>query len=310
MITINQLSMAKEKDFEIKNKENTLSNFIENTLGLEEGAIVQVILHDPTTQTFSRNHNKSFYSINNKFYNPNLPSYRVINSISETGMVAAILSPNHSQALKFELLNTKRLYKESKKENEAIISFYFDVDDDNTHKPLEILYNLIELLNQLEGVEAVLEEIKVGSIFGKIKAIFKSKKAKKLAEDTFQDVIEMGKAKLERDTLQNEILKAEKNKLDKENQILNENTKDRNLELSFKEKEAKLRLLELEIENKQIENKRNRIAAEKELLEHYKNLLAEKLITEYDYQIFMDGESLIEVKDSKLINLKDSKNKN
>lgn len=185
-------------------------------------------------------------------------------------------------------------------EIEWIIDLSFKTTKENNHKPLEFIHILIEGLNTIPGVKVTLEDIKIGTIQAKIKAIIDGVSSKEEVKEVLESARKFAKGKLEKEFSEIQKSDSETQKNQIESKILEETLQnllsDGNKELKKLESES----LKYDIERKKLENDRLKLQLFKERKELLKELLAEGFIAQKDLEMWVKGISFIKIENNVL----------
>ena len=200
----------------------------------------------------------------------------------------------------FNELFSKKTLPYFEKEIDWIIELNFDTKKGENHKPLEFINTFIEGLNTIPGVKVTLEDIKIGSIQARLKAVFDDVTNKEEVKEVLESARKFAKGKLERDyaEVEKSISETQKNQIEKE--ILEENLKyiksEENKELKKLESES----IKYDIERKRLENERMKLQLFKERNDLLKELLADGFIQQKDLEILIKGIPFLKIENGTL----------
>ncbi len=180
------------------------------------------------------------------------------------------------------------------------IELNFNTKRNDHHKPLEFIHQFIEILNQIDGVTAVLEDIKIGSIKAKLKVIFDEIKSKDDVKELLESSRKFAKAKLEKEFEENENLKALTEKIDIERELLKEELKDKTSIESSYLRSLKIQEAEADLKRKQLENKMLNLKLIKESSETFAEMLALGYISQNDFEMLIQGIPFMSFKNGNL----------
>ncbi|MGY6741303.1 MAG: hypothetical protein ACXIUQ_01105 [Cecembia sp.] len=278
----------------------------------EDKSMVIIQAVNANLQLFEHGNQKSFADI---FENLNQLKYvvddlTVSNKLIPTNyLITSYLQKNPSNKSGFTFKSLQKAYSaifnnfiSSQKEiQEWIIELDFEVDINERHKTLEFIHLFIEVLNSIEGVQFTLEDIKVGSIKAKIKAVFDDVTSKEEVKELLESTKLFAKGKLEKEFNESEKLESERHKNEIEADILKENLNEIKSD-DFKEvKKLELESLKLDVERKQLENEQKKIelfAKKKKILQE---LLSEGIIQQKQFKMLINGLPFLGIQNGQLI---------
>ncbi|UTW62850.1 hypothetical protein KFE98_01445 [bacterium SCSIO 12741] len=183
---------------------------------------------------------------------------------------------------------------------EWIFELNFDVDINERHKPLEFIHLFIESLNTIEGVRITLEDIKIGSIKVKLKAVFDDVSSKDEVKEILNSTVKAAKDKLEKDFNESEKFRTEATKNQVDTNIRKEELLEKQSPEYKKIKQYEQESLKLDVERKYIENQERKLdyfIKRKNLL---RELISEGLIDQKDFEMLINGISLFKLMDGRL----------
>ena len=183
---------------------------------------------------------------------------------------------------------------------EWLIELNFKTDKKENHKPLEFIHTFIEGLNTIPGVRVTLEDIKIGSIQAKIKAIFDDVTSKEEVKEVLETARKFAKGKLEKEYYEGEKASSETQKNKIEFQILEENLLNLKSEENKELKKLQSESIRYDIEKKQLENERLKIQLFKERKELLKELLVDGFIQQKDLELLIKGIPFLKIENGRL----------
>lgn len=181
------------------------------------------------------------------------------------------------------------------------IDMNFETSEFETHKPLEFIFQFIELFNSLEGVRMDIEDIKKGSLKVKIKALFENAKSNEDVIEILDSAKKFAFGKLEKDFEEKEKLKAEKEKLDIEKKLLNHELKENSSLDSAYLKALTIKQAEEDLKRKQLENLKLKIDLLKESRNSFSELIAEGFLCQGDFEVLINELPFLAMRNGKLV---------
>lgn len=183
---------------------------------------------------------------------------------------------------------------------EWLIEMNFKTQNGQNHQPLEFIHTFIEGLNTIPGVHVTLEDIKIGSIQAKIKAVFDDVTSKEQVKEVLETAKKFAKGKLEKEFYEGEKANSEAIKNRVESQILEETLLTLKSEETKELKRLESESLKYDLERKQLENERLKIQLFKERKELLKELLADGFINQNELEILIKGIPFMKIENGKL----------
>jgi hypothetical protein len=184
---------------------------------------------------------------------------------------------------------------------ELVIDFIFDIPHSDAHKPLEFIYMFIEVLNKVPGVHLSLEEVKVGSLQAKIKAIFDDVTSKEEVKDILDSAIKLGKAKLGKDYAEMQKIEAETRKVEMESDLLSEKLNEVQSEETKQLKRLETESITYDVERKRMENELLKMRVYKEKKEIIKELLSDGFIDQRQMEMLIQGIPFLRYENGQLL---------
>jgi len=178
---------------------------------------------------------------------------------------------------------------------EWIIELNFKTGNKGNHKPLEFIHTFIEGLNTIPGVSVTLEDIKIGSIQAKVKAVFDSVTSKEEVKEVLETARKFAVGKLEKEFSEVEKANSETQKNQIETQLLEENLQNLKSEESKEFKKLETESIRYDIEKKRLENEILKIKLFKERKELLKELLADGFISQKELEILIKGITFLKI---------------
>ena len=205
----------------------------------------------------------------------------------------------------FQIYNyTFSTFSDLRNEKEGLewtLELNFNTSKDDNHKPLEFIHTLIEGLNTIPGTHVTLEDIRIGSIQAKIKAIFDDATSKEEVKEVLETAKKFAKGKLEKEFHEAERASSEAQKNQIESKILEENLSILKSDETKELKKLETESIRYDIEKKKLENERLKIQLFKERKELLKELLADGFITQKDLEILIQGIPFLKIENGKLV---------
>lgn len=203
-----------------------------------------------------------------------------------------------------EIILDNQYYELSNKERTFIFDYKKSISDDTTvvwdvyviirstrHEGLNLVYLLIEYLKLFATNEEVrLREIKTGSIKAKIKAYFEDGHAEENAKEGLDELKKYAKGKLSKEFEESEKIKVEKSLLKSEAQLKELEVKNYDQENLLKKRKLEIESLELENERKRLENENIKLKNFRDKVEVLKDLLANSIISQEEFEVWIEGE--------------------
>lgn len=190
----------------------------------------------------------------------------------------------------------------TEKKNEEVwdIDLNFETDEKDKHKPLQFIYLLIELFNNIEDVEIILEDIRIGSIKARLKMYFKSEKGKNDVKEILESSRKFAKGKLEKEFENAEKVKAEREKIDIEKQILkHEFEESKSVDAAY-EKLLNLQNREEDLRKKKLENTKLELELLKQSTDLYAEMLASGYISQTNFEMLIKGLPFLKLEDGRM----------
>lgn len=197
------------------------------------------------------------------------------------------------------LVNFNTELRISEKE-EWIIEFNFRTTKEENHKPLEFIHTFIEGLNSIEGVKIILEDIKIGSITAKLKAVFDDVKSKEEVKEILESAKMFAKGKLEREYYEVEKCKSEARKNEIEANLLKESLGSLQSNETKEIRKLEMESLKFDNERKKLENEKLKIQLFKEKKELLKEMLSEGIIDQRNFDMLIKGIPFLKIENGHL----------
>lgn len=181
------------------------------------------------------------------------------------------------------------------------IEMQFENQDFDEHKPLNFIYQFIEILSKIEDVKLQLEDIKKGSIIAKIKAYFKSEKSEKDVAEVLESARKFASGKLEKEFEEKEKLKSEKEKIDLEKQILIQQIETTTSLDALYSTALQIRHSEEDLKRKKLENLKLSLELLRDSRDTFSELLADGFVSQADFKILINEIPFLQKIDGKLV---------
>ncbi|OHT46412.1 MULTISPECIES: hypothetical protein [Flavobacterium] len=202
-------------------------------------------------------------------------------------------------SLEYEYSYVNNLFDNILYESSEIL-INFKTKENETHKPLEFIYQFIEILNKIEGVRVEIEEIKKGSLVVTLRAYFNSKKAKDDACELLEGAKKFASGKLEKEYEEKEKIKEEKLKINVEKKILQQEL-DQSVNLdSLYLKALNIKQSEEDLKRKQLENIKLGLEVLKDSRDLFTELIGEGFVSQSDFDMFINQIPFLQKIDGKL----------
>lgn len=331
MSTIERLNLSGETTSEESKKLEKLILILErNIQDLSESNMqCNSLLNDNITDILSEyntilinNHSKeiitlavnTFQTINNSiYYYQHDNSYNKLIDVTTRLSVKKNLKDNPSSlenikktafialtGLEFDSHNIADLL-EAKYYETCDISINFQTENFENHKPLEFIYQFIEILNKVEGVQIEIEQIIKGSLLVKLKAYFNSKKAKDDVAELLDGAKKFASGKLEKEYEEKEKIKEEKEKLNIEKKLLQQEL-DENVNLdSLYLKALNIKQAEEDLKRKQLENLKLGLEVLKDSRDLFTELIGQGFVAQSDFDMLINQIPFLQKEKGKLI---------
>jgi hypothetical protein len=204
----------------------------------------------------------------------------------------------------YEILNSNWISKskvESKDSAEQVIDeweieMFFEVNETEAHKPMEFLYQFIEILNSIPGVKIKIESLTIGSLKAKLKATFKNMASKEEVKELLESTKKFAKGKLEKEFDESQKVKKETEKIDAEKELLLQEIEQKaSLDTAY------LRALEIQsaeedLKRKRLENSILQLELMKKGFQALSELLAKGIISQKHFEMSIKGLPFISFK--------------
>ncbi len=181
------------------------------------------------------------------------------------------------------------------------LELFFDLPIEDSHKPLEFLYQFIEILNSINGVKVKIEDISIGSLRAKLKVLYENARSKEEVKELLESSVKFAKGKLEKDFEESEKLKKEAEKIDIEKKLLiQELESNTSIENAYK-KSLEIQSAEEDLRKKKLENALLQIELMEKGSDALAELLAKGFISQKQFELMIKGLSFIKISDNKLL---------
>ena len=198
------------------------------------------------------------------------------------------------------IFKTKNTIKEFNKGEEWIFELNFECTIEERHLPLEFIHTLIHGLNTIDGVKVTLEDIKVGSIKARLKAVFDDVSSKEEVKEILESARLFAKGKLEKEYYESEKLSSEATKNNIESEILKESLNDLKSNESKEIKKLQTESLRYDVERKKLENEEKKLELFKKRKNILKELLAEGIIDQKQFEMLINGIPFLKIENGNL----------
>jgi len=237
---------------------------------------------------------KSYKILFNEFNN-GFNKY-ITKSVSPTDAALAnmvINNPHYELTIDDEIFLNHFITKKLNVDSEIWdLIFVFSKTD---HKALNLMYIFVEFLRlYLPQEDIYILELNKGSIRGRVRAYFKSKEIEEDVIEGLNDVKKYAKGKLTKEFQESEKIRKEKELLDLEKKLQEQKIEENSYYIEQNKAEIEIQKLQLEKEKLELENDKLRIENFKSKLELLKELLADSIISQQDFKIYLNDSLLIE----------------
>jgi hypothetical protein len=204
----------------------------------------------------------------------------------------------------FDILNSNWISKIKDETNELgkniidewDIELFFETNETEAHKPLEFLYQFIEILNSFPGVKVKIENIIIGSLKAKLKTTFENVTSKEEVKELLEGTKKFVKGKLEKEFEESQKIKKESEKIDVEKELLlQEIEQNASLDSAYL-KAIEIQSAEEELKKKKLENAILQLDLMNKGFQALSELLAKGIITQKHFEMSIKGLPFISVK--------------
>lgn len=209
----------------------------------------------------------------------------------------------------FDIVNSSYLYafdssmvdtNTNKVIDEWKIDLFFDLEVSESHKPLEFIYQFIEILNSIPGVKVTISDIIIGSLGVKLKAVFESVSSKEEVKEILESTKKFTKGKLEKDFEETEKIKKEGEKIEMEKKLLLQEIDSKgSLDTAYL-KSLEIQAAEEDLKRKKLENAVLQVELIHKGAQAFSELLARGIISQKHFEMAINDIMFISINNGKL----------